>query len=111
MKKFQVAFEGLAVALKDKSVQIQCFFALCALVAGVVLQFNSIEWCLLFLSIGAVIAAEIFNTCIERLCDVVLPRQDERIKKIKDMASAAVLVVCFAALFVGITIVLCHIPF
>ena len=34
-----------------------------------------------------VVWAEMINSCIERLCDMVQPEKDERIRKIKDIAA------------------------
>ena len=48
------------------------------------------------------------NTAIERLCDFVQPKQDARIKAIKDLAAGAVLCASLAALIVGGMIVIRH---
>jgi diacylglycerol kinase (ATP) len=37
-----------------------------------------------------VLVVELLNTAIEKLSDFITPRQDERIRRIKDMGSAAV---------------------
>ena len=47
---------------------------------------------------------EIFNSSIEDLADVVCPERDERIKKVKDLAAAAVLVSAIAALIIGLIV-------
>ncbi len=61
---------------------------------------------LVVLSIGAVLSAEIMNTAIERTCDFVAEvhglDQDPRIRDIKDLAAAAVLVVALAAVAIGV---------
>ena len=49
-------------------------------------------------SIGLVWMAELFNTAIEKLCDIVNPQQHPSIKFIKDVAAAAVLVTAMVAL-------------
>ena len=43
---------------------------------------------MLFRSTAFVLVAEIFNSAIEALCDVVQPNRDERIKVVKDIAAA-----------------------
>lgn len=108
MKKFAVAFKGLKEAWLDKSVRIQMLFAAAAMTAGIFIGFNIYEWIVVMLMIGIVIAAEIFNTCIERLCDLVQPDFDPKIKYIKDLSSAAVLVSAFGALAAGILIIINH---
>lgn len=44
----------------------------------------------LIVSILFVIAVELLNTCIEKLCDHVTPERHPNIKIVKDMGSAAV---------------------
>jgi diacylglycerol kinase (ATP) len=58
-------------------------------------------------AIGLVWIAELFNTAIEQLCDMVCPRQHPQIKFIKDVSAAAVLV---AALMAVITACIIFIP-
>ncbi|MCE9530434.1 MAG: diacylglycerol kinase [Planctomycetes bacterium] len=43
------------------------FFAAIALTAAIALDCSLVEWCLLILSIGGVVAAELFNSAIEAL--------------------------------------------
>jgi diacylglycerol kinase (ATP) len=44
-----------------------------------------------------VIAIELLNTCIEKLCDHVTPVLHPEVKAVKDMGSAAVFCSLFAA--------------
>lgn len=108
MKKFIVAFKGLKEAWFDKSIRVQMLFALAAVIVGLMIGFDTHEWALVMLMIGLVISAEIFNTCIERLCDLVQPDFDPKIKYIKDLSSAAVLVAAMSALASGLLIVMSH---
>lgn len=55
---------------------------------------------ILLVSFG-VLSLETLNTAIEKLCDVVQPNFDSRIKIIKDISAAAVLLMAFASLCVG----------
>lgn len=104
MKKFKVAFEGLYCALKHRSVLIQVILAILALGAGFILKLNYLEWLFFISAIFLVIALEIVNTCIERLCDFVEEHYNDKIKVIKDMSSAAVLLVAILALFIALII-------
>ena len=105
IKKFKPALNGLALAAQDRSVAIQLGFAV---LAGLGLGFVFWEWALVITLAALVITAEILNTAIERLCDFVQPRQDARIKTIKDLAAGAVLCASLAALIVGGMIVIRH---
>ena len=93
IKKFKPALNGLALAAQDRSVAIQLGFAVLAGLAGLGLGFVFWEWALVITLAALVITAEILNTAIERLCDFVQPKQDARIKTIKDLAAGAVLCV------------------
>jgi diacylglycerol kinase len=59
-------------------------------------------------SVTAVIAAELLNTAIERLCDFVAQLHgiglDARIRDIKDLAAGAVLVVAAGAFVNGVIV-------
>ena len=47
---------------------------------------------------------EILNSAIEDLSDVVCPERDDRIKKVKDLSAAAVLVTAITALAIGLIV-------
>jgi diacylglycerol kinase (ATP) len=58
-------------------------------------------WAVGALTLGAVLAAELFNTAVEHLADHLHPEQHPQIKIVKDCAAGAVLVVSVAALGVA----------
>ncbi len=105
MKKFKDAFNGLKFSLSHRSIQIQAALAVCIFVFGAVLKFTPIEWLAVTAMCALVISAEIFNTCIEMICDKICPDYDETIGKIKDMAAAGVLVCALFALLTALIIV------
>ena len=105
LKSFTYAFHGLRVLLREEhNSRIHLFATLCVIVAGVVLHISALEWVAVAVAVGIVFSAEIFNSAIEDLSDVVCPERDERIKKVKDLSAAAVLVSAFTALIVGLVI-------
>ena len=55
----------------------------------------------LTLAVGFVWVAEIFNTAIEKMMDFISTENDNRIKVIKDLAAAAVLVSAIIAIVTG----------
>lgn len=109
MKKFTVAFSGLVESLKHRSVLIQFVMMGLALIASFVFKFSYFENLVLGLCIGLVIVAELLNTCIEKLCDVVSPGKDVRIKEIKDIAAGAVLFAAIVSLVLGLLMIANHI--
>lgn len=107
-KKFGPAFAGLADGAKDCGIRLQYILALCAVIAGLIIDLSAIEWIAVIVCIGMVIAAEMFNTCIEKVCDLYSTEEDARIKVIKDLAAGAVLVTGIASLVCAIVILVVH---
>ncbi len=108
MKKFKVAFQGLSLAFKDQAVLIQLCFATLAVIAAVLFEFDYLEWLILLSCVSVVITAEILNTCIERVCDLIDTSYNENIKKIKDMSSGAVLFASIVSLIIGCSMIINH---
>jgi len=75
-------------------------------VAGAVLRLPPAAWALVFLSIALVVAAELVNSAIETVVDLVSPQEQPLAKRAKDIAAAAVLVAAGGAVAVGICLAL-----
>lgn len=71
-------------------------------VFGCFYGFSAAKWAILAVLCGLVIALEMVNTCVERLCDLLCDRYDFSVKIIKDIAAAAVLAVSFAAVVTAV---------
>ena len=104
MKKFKDAFSGLKFSFSHRSIRIQFVLAGCIFIAGLVLKFTAQEWLAVIAMCALVISAEIFNTCIEMICDKICPEYDETIGKIKDLAAAGVLVSALFALLTALIV-------
>ncbi len=103
IKSFTYAFNGLRVLFREEhNARIHLFAAVCVIVAGILLKLSPMEWAAVVFAIGLVFGGEIFNSAIEDLADVVCPERDERIKKVKDLSAAAVLVAAITALVIGL---------
>ena len=98
----------IAECLKDAGIRIQIVLALLACGAGVILHLSAMEWAAVVICIALVISTEILNTCVEKLCDLYKNSFDERIRVIKDMAAAAVLVSAAGALVTALIILMRH---
>jgi diacylglycerol kinase len=59
---------------------------------------------LVLLCSGLVMGFEALNTSIEKLCDFVEPNKNEKIKLIKDISAAAVLIVSIFSGIIGVII-------
>lgn len=71
---------------------------------AVVLKLSTAEWILLVMAIALVIAAELFNTAIEYLIDLLSPEFHEKAGKAKDIGAGAVLICAVAAAIIGLVI-------
>ncbi|PKP16473.1 MAG: diacylglycerol kinase, partial [Bacteroidetes bacterium HGW-Bacteroidetes-22] len=80
--------------------------AVLAVGLGFIFRITQGEWLAVILSIVAVIAAEAFNTSIEKLTDIVSPEFNREAGKVKDIAAAAVLIISLGALVVGTVVFL-----
>lgn len=72
--------------------------------AGIVLGITRTEWIMVVMCIGTVIAAELFNTAIEKLVDLVSPERHPVAGQVKDIAAGAVLICAVAAAIIGLII-------
>lgn len=107
LKSFSFAFSGLKTLWKEEhNFRIHFLAAFVVIVAGFIFKISAFEWVSVILSIGFVFSAEIINTSIENLSDFVSPSKNNRIKKVKDISAAGVLIAAIAALIVGLVIFL-----
>ena len=68
------------------------------------LSFHLIATAVVVMCIGTVIAAELFNTAIEKLVDLVSPQQHPVAGQVKDIAAGAVLVCAATAAIIGLIV-------
>ena len=71
------------------------------IVFGAMLSISATEWIACIILFGVVLMAELLNTAIETVVDIVCPHEDPRAKLAKDTAAGAVLMVSIAAAVVG----------
>ena len=107
LKSFKFAFRGLRVLFREEhNAWVHLTVTLMVILAGVVLHVSLLEWGLLVFAIGAVFAAETFNSALERICNILQPEQDKRIGDIKDLCAAAVLLCAITAAVIGLLVFL-----
>ena len=101
------ALTGIKIALKEEhNFQSHIFIAAGAVVMGAIFEISESEWLAVIGMIGLVLTAELLNTTLEELCDMLRETHDPHIAKIKDLAAGAVFLASLAALAVGIAIFL-----
>lgn len=104
---FKFAFRGILHAVSTQHNLIIHFIATLIVISlGIILKINATEWCLIVICIGLVISAELFNTAIEYLTDLISPAHSQKAGNIKDMAAGAVLICAIAASIIGLMIFL-----
>lgn len=92
IKAFSNAFKGMQTFfLQDRNGKIHLAATLAAIALSFALGITAAEWVAVLLCIGLVMALEMINAAIERLCDVVQKEFHPPIKFIKDISAAAVL--------------------
>ena len=105
IKSFRFAFNGLtAVFRSEPNMRLHVLASIVVLIMAYHFEVTQVEWCLLILCIGMVWVAEIFNTSIETLTDLVSPEHNPLAGKTKDLAAGAVLMAAITAVVVGLLI-------
>ena len=85
----------------ERNARIHLLAALIVIVLGIGLNISFPEWCLIIIVTGFVFMAELFNTALEALSDIVDPEWNEKIRKVKDYAAASVLISAIVSVIVG----------
>lgn len=95
------ALEGIRSSLKtEASFKFQIGAAVAAFAFLGVMRASPMWWALFGLAIAGVLSAELFNTALEHLMDLVHPETHPAIKVAKDCCAGAVLVFSTASLIV-----------
>lgn len=84
-----------------RNMRIIFLLGIIAVLMGILFELSGIELIALCVTITLVFIAEIFNTAIEMLMNIISLKYHTRIKLVKDIAAATVLITCLNALAVG----------
>lgn len=96
------ALRGIAIFFRQEhNAWIHLLATVAVFVASFVFSLSSNELLVVLLATGMVWVAEIFNTVIERIMDLLSPEKDPRVAFIKDLAAGGVLVTAVIALMAG----------
>ncbi|MGH8230598.1 MAG: diacylglycerol kinase [Steroidobacteraceae bacterium] len=103
--RLRFALAGLAHGFRsERSLRTQALALVLVLAGLLLLRPPPLWWAVVLLAAATVLAAELFNTAIERLADHLHPQLHAEIRIVKDCAAAAVL--CLAIAAVGVAIAL-----
>ena len=107
---FRHAWNGIRYAfLNQPNFRVHSFVALFVLIAGVLLHLERIEWLILLFTITLVLVAEMVNTSLESLTDLVTQETQPQARIAKDVAAGMVLLTAIMAILVGLVILIPHI--
>ena len=100
LKSFVYASKGMKQLLLERNFKLHLVSMLLVVSSTFIFNYTIDEWMVLTICIVTVIAAEGFNTAIEKLVDLVSPEFNEKAGKVKDISAAAVLIVSIGSLIV-----------
>lgn len=104
-KSFGYAFKGIDDVIEhEPNMKIHVVVAILVVIMAFILKVSIIEWIILVLLIGAVLAAETINTTIENLVDMYTKEYDEKAKIVKDTAAGTVLILAITSAIIGLII-------
>lgn len=106
INSFRYAVKGIATTFKEPNFKIQIIISIAVVIAGLILKINRIEWLIVILCIGLVLAAETLNTTIEEIVDFISPERNIKAGVVKDLAAGMVLIISIASLIAGLIIFL-----
>lgn len=102
MKNFRYALNGIYCALKsERNMRIHVLIFLIMVAMGIFYQISYLQWTIQLILSAMVIGAELVNTAIERVTNVLFPNYHKEAKVIKDVAAGGVLTICFFAFLIG----------
>lgn len=105
LKSFTYAWKGIGSFLsKEHNAWIHCTAIIGVTLAGLLLGISRTEWLVVILCFAIVLAAEAFNTAIERLVNLVSPDYHPLAGDVKDIAAGAVLICAIASAIIGLII-------
>lgn len=102
LTRLRYALAGVGHGLRtEHSVRTQAVALIAVLIVLGILRPSPLWWALIGVASSSVLAAELFNTAIERLADHLHPELHPEIRIVKDCAAAAVLLCSVGALVVA----------
>ena len=107
---FGYAFKGIYSVYKtEQNILIHSILAFIVIGLSAYFKISDIEFCIIVLAIGLVIAFEMINTSIEYAIDMAMPNIHPLAKMAKDAASGAVLITAITSIIIGLIIFLPYI--
>lgn len=105
INSFKYAIEGFVSSFKtERNMKIHIVTMFVVILAGLYLKLNYVEWCFITISIVLVIGAELFNTAIETVVNMICSEKNSNAKLAKDISASAVLTFAIGSAIIGLII-------
>lgn len=99
------AINGLKVAFKsEQNFRTEIYIALVAVIFCFLFNVSHFETIIIIICIAMVLGAELLNSALEHVVDLVSPDYHDLAKKTKDIGACAVLILSIAAVIIGLII-------
>lgn len=109
IKSANFAIEGiLHAAQTQRHLRYHFYSAASVLLASYVIGVSKTEFLIIALAVMAVLLAEMLNTAVESVVDLLSPEKSEKARIAKDTAAGGVLITAFGAAVVGYIILFPH---
>jgi len=107
---FGFAFSGIWQAIKkERNIKIHLAFTILVILVGLYFNIAKVEWLALIIIISLVLAAEIMNSSIEELCNLLKEKLNLEFSEttlIRNFSAGAVLILALASVILGLLIFL-----
>ena len=105
LESLTFALEGIYFAIRDnKNLRIHFIVTILVILASLYFKVMPLEFAILIVMIVLVISAEMVNTALEEVVDLITTEHRQSAKIAKDVAAGMVLVTSIGAALVGIII-------
>jgi diacylglycerol kinase (ATP) len=112
VKSVNAAIEGFIYVMKtERNMRIHFMSAVLIILLGIFLNFGSTDIMILCITVTLVLAAEMINTCVELIVDLITAELHPVARIIKDASAGAVLLTSINAIVVGYMLFSKKLPF
>ncbi|WP_342511286.1 diacylglycerol kinase family protein [Sporosarcina sp. FSL K6-1522] len=106
-KAFVYAGNGILHGIiAERNVKFHVLAAIITFGAGWITGLSRVEWFVVLILIGGMLALELMNSAVERVVDLVTQERHPLAKQAKDLASGAVLIFAVVSAVIGLMIFL-----
>ncbi len=109
LKSFKYATRGLKhTLLFHQNLRVHLLLAGVAMLAGALLKISFVEWVAILVAIFLVLMAEMINTALEEIINLVKEDHNEKARIAKDVSAGMVLLAAIFAVMIGLIVFIPH---